>query len=389
MSDNHSGKNGQRDPWGRSPQEGPPDLADIFKKLFGGKSGSKSPKGSGSSRYVWFAVALFFVVWVISGIYVVSPAEEAVILRFGKFVTTQGPGPHWIPQLIYSRDVLNVQQVDTFAYQAEMLTQDENIVSVSLAVQYRIGQPKDYLFNVVDPVQTVKQATSSALRQVVGQMSLDAVLTTGRQQLRDEVAKILNETLSLYKAGIEVTDVALQPAKPPEAVTDAFDDAIKAREDEQRFINKAEAYARQKISLAKGQVARVQQSAEAYQQKVVLRAEGETARYLSLLVPYTEAPQVTRDRLYIDTVQKVLSHTSNILVDGSGNNILYLPLNQFLNKQAAGDEDTRSAGAKDKPVSNVTTLPDLSSDDDVPPGVAGSIYDRVTRPTYPQEETAR
>ncbi len=335
MSSDDSRNNGN-DPWGKRQDDGPPDLFDLIKKFFVGKkskSGQNSDSKDHPGRYVGYAAIVLVILWALSGIFLVSPPEESVVLRFGKYVETLGPGPHWIPRFVESERTLNVQQVSNFPYSAEMLTKDENIVSVSVAVQYRIGDPENYLFNVVDPVSTLQQATSSALRQIVGHMTLNSVLTTGRQRLRDAVAKQLNVILSQYKAGLLVTDVTLQPAKPPEAVTHAFDDAIKAREDEQRYINQAKAYARKVESIAKGKVARLQHSARAYQKEVSLRAEGQTARYLALLKPYQAAPGVTRERLYLDTLSNVLSHTTNIIIDSSGNNILYLPLDQILKRQ--------------------------------------------------------
>ena len=324
------------DPWGKRRDDTPPDLFDVIKKFFAGKKSKSDQDSEGNDRsgkYIAYAAIALVALWALSGIFLVSPAEQSVVLRFGKYVETLGPGPHWIPRFVDSERTLNVQQVSNFPYSAEMLTKDENIVSVAVAVQYRIGDPKAYLFNVVDPEVTLQQATSSALRQVVGHMTLDSVLTTGRQQLIDAVSVQLKKILARYKAGIEVTDVTLQPAKPPEAVTHAFDDAIKAREDEQRYINQAEAYARRVESTVKGKVARLTQSATAYQKSVVLNAQGQTARYLALLAPYQKAPGVTRERLYLDTMSDVLSKTTNIIIDSGANNVLYLPLDQILKRQ--------------------------------------------------------
>ena len=320
-------------------QDGPPDLDAMLKRFFNKLfSRGSNNSGAGSGNAVsgmkiagFFALAL--VVWGLLGIYVVSPAEQAVVTRFGRYVGITGPGPHWLPLGIESEDRLNVQQVSTFSYQAEMLTKDENIVSVAVAVQYRIADPKAYLFNVVNPIASLKQATASALRQVVGQTGLDDVLTTGRQELIEGVRKQLNTTLNIYHPGIVVTDVTLQPAKPPEQVTAAFDDAIKAREDEQRYINQAQAYARKISAVAQGQIARLKQQAAAYRQEVVLQAKAATTRYLALLKPYKSSPEVTRDRLYIDTIASVLSKTTNIFVETGGSNVLYLPLEQILRHQ--------------------------------------------------------
>jgi len=345
MSSDNSDNNGN-DPWGKRHDDGPPDLFDLIKKFFmGGKSNSAQNLGSlkNPGRYIGYGLAVLVVLWALSGIFLVSPAEEAVVLQFGKYQETLGPGPHWIPRFVQSERTINVQQVSNFPYQSEMLTKDENIVSVSVAVQYRIGNPEHYLFNVVAPILTLQQATSSALRQVVGEMTLNSILTTGRQRLRDGAEKQLNQILLTYKAGLEVTDVTLQPAKPPEAVTHAFDDAIKAREDEQRYVNKAKAYARKVESVVKGRVARLKQSASAYQKEIVLRAEGQTARYLALLTPYQKAPQVTRERLYLETVSDVLSKTTNIFVDSNGSNVLYLPLDQILKRQQGMKQPSRAS----------------------------------------------
>lgn len=321
-------------PWNRRQDDGPPDLIHLIKSFFLGKSAdSSSKKPDHFGLFLGLGALLLVLVWALSGIFLVSPAEQAVITRFGKYVGTVDPGPHWIPRLIEREETLNVQQVSNFSYTAEMLTEDGSIVSVSLAVQYRIANPKNFLFNVINPVNTLQQATYSALRQVVGHMPLDEVLTKGRQYLRDTVEKQLKQTLNLYRTGLEVTDVTLQPAQAPDAVTHAFDDAIKALEDEKRYISQAEAYARRVELINNGRIARIQKAANAYQRSTVLKAQGETARYLALLKPYEEAPNVTRERMYLDTLSNVLSRTTNIVVDSSGNNVLYLPLDQILKRQ--------------------------------------------------------
>lgn len=345
------GSNNQN-PWGKRPEQGPPDLIEFIKKLF--SNAKKSSVGATFSQnqsqnrnfnpLPWSlktiaiaVVSVFLFIWILAGIYIVKPAEQAVILRFGKYIGTDNAGPHWIPLLIDSRVIINTQQVQNFPFRADMLTNDENIVSVAVAVQYRIDNPQDYLFNIVRPVHALEQATSSALRQEVGEMSLDDVLTKGRQTLRQRVSDQLNHILVRYHTGLVVTDVTLQPAKPPEEVTAAFDDAIKAREDEQRYINQASAYVNQVTSAAKGQVARLMQSANAYQQSIVLQAKGQTARFLALYHAYKNAPIVTRERLYLEAMQEMLSKTHNIVVDANQNNMMYLPLNELL-KQSKENE---------------------------------------------------
>lgn len=331
MSNDHN-------PWGKRPEQGPPDLFELMKKLFSKAKQSASGSSVGSvgqlptgSLVVLVLGAVLFI-WIIAGIFVVKPAEQAVMLRFGKYTETLAAGPHWAPPFIERRFIVNTQEVRNFPYRSEMLTRDENIVSVAVAVQYRVADPKQYLFHVIHPVDALQQAASSALRQVVGQMSLDDVLTTGRQSLRDHMATQLNTILAMYQTGLEVTDVTLQPAKPPEEVTAAFDDAIKAREDEQRYINQAQAYVRQVTSTAKGQIARLTQSAKAYQQEAILRAQGQTARFLALLHAYQKAPAVTRERLYLEDMESVLSQTHTVIMDSGNSNLLYVPLKQLLKK---------------------------------------------------------
>lgn len=349
----------------------PPDLEALFKKLTadfkkrlttggrGGEGGSSASPDK-SNTGVFLIGALLFLVWLLSGIYIVSPAERAVIVRFGKYVRTEGPGPHWLPRFIEGNYTINVQRVGMFPYKAEMLTKDENIVSVELAVQYRIDNAENFLFNVVNPIESLKQATASALRQVVGQTTLDEILTTGRQLAREKITIQLRKTLSLYQPGLLVTDVTLLPAKPPEQVTEAFDDAIKAREDEQRYMNKAVAYQKKVTNQALGQTARLAQEADAFRKQTVFHAHAETAEFLAILPRYKEAPKVTRERLYLETIEQVLSHSTKMLVTVKGaSNLMYLPIDKLLqqNTQALkrklgeGSEaentssDTQSAGS--------------------------------------------
>lgn len=328
----------RKDPWRGSHEEGPPDLAHLFKRIFG-KLNQPSISGEAAKtqigRFVAVGVLIAIALWAAAGIFLISPAEQAVVLQFGKYVHTVGPGPHWIPPLFERRYTVNIQRVDSFPYESEMLTQDGNIVHVKIQVQYRITDLKNYLFNVVAPVETLHQAASSSLRQVVGQMNLDPILTTGREELAQRVTDLLQKTLFSYQSGIEVREVTLQSSKPPEAVTVAFDDVIKATEDQKRYINQAEAYAKKRVLTAQGEVSRITQEGDAYRYATVAQATGATAQYLALLRPYQAAPVITRERLYLDTVTEVLKNTQNILVDGGGNNVLYLPLEQMLHQRTA------------------------------------------------------
>ena len=270
------------------------------------------------------------LLWAVSGIFIVDPAEQAAILHFGRYVETVGPGPHWIARFISSKVVLNVDRVSDYSYSAQMLTRDENLVSVAVAVQYRIGDLQDYLFNVADVESSLQQATSSALRQVVGTTTLDQMITEGRDAWGSSVQDTLVKLLARYKTGIIVVNVSPQPARAPENVQDAFDDAIKAQEDEKRFKELAGAYAARVVPIAEGNATRIHEEAKAYAAQVVLRATGETAEFLALLPEYLRSPEVTSKRMYLESMQKVLSMSSTIMVDTKAGNILYLPLEQMM-----------------------------------------------------------
>ncbi|MDF1677167.1 MAG: FtsH protease activity modulator HflK [Legionellaceae bacterium] len=334
------GPDKDKTPWGSKGQ--PPDLDEAlkrlqrqFKKMFSnGKPSSKSPGASGYTDSGGPFVAIFLsiailVLWFLSGIFIVDPAEEAAILRFGRYVKTVGPGPHWIPRLIESKVQLNVERVSDYSYTAQMLTRDENLVSVALVVQYRIGDLESYLFNVSEPIESLQQATSSALRQVIGTTRLDAIITEGREMWGNDVQESLIAILKSYKTGIKVVNVSPQPARAPENVQDAFDDAIKAQEDEKRFKEQARAYEASVVPIAEGNAKRILAESEAAAEQVVLRAKGDVAEFLALLPEYLRSPVVTGERLYLEVMQHVLSRSSTIVVDGKAGNLLYLPLDKL------------------------------------------------------------
>lgn len=321
------------DPW-KNKNNTPPDLDELLLKWRRSFTGS-SPKNDNGSAAANFGIGLLFVVlvslWLISGFFIVSPSEKAVVLRFGEYYKTLDAGPHWIPRFIDEKFIVNVNKVYQFGYGAQMLTRDENIVDVELSVQYQVQNPRDFLFNVTVPTESIKEATASALRQVVGHTKLDEILTTGRELAREEVERQLIEILDIYKTGLHVVDVNLLPAKPPEQVTEAFDDAIKAREDQQRFINQAQAYKEKVIPISEGKASRIVQEAKAYKTKVTLDAKADVATFLALLTEHARAPQLTDQRLYYAALEKVFSNTSKILLDNNGsNNILYLPLDKMI-----------------------------------------------------------
>lgn len=336
----------EKDPWSGKNQ--PPDLDEALKRLQNklknlfkngpGKPGKDnvnmdSGSGSGSTGGGIIAIVLFFVaivLWALSGIFIVDPAEQAAILRFGKYVETVGPGPHWIPRIIATKVVMNMDRVLDYSYSGQMLTRDENLVAVSLVVQYRIGDLEAYLFNVSDPQESLQQATSSALRQVVGQTTLDQIITEGREVWGNSVQDSLINILGSYKTGIVIVNVSPQPARAPENVQDAFDDAIKAQEDEKRFKDQASAYEAKVVPIAEGNAKRVFEEAKAYAEQVVFRAKGEAAEFLQLLPEYVRSPAVTGHRMYMDAMQQVLSNSSKIIVDGKSGNLLYLPLEKLI-----------------------------------------------------------
>lgn len=351
------GKNDGKDPWGSD--QGPPDLDDVFrnfqkkfKGFFGGgggsgTGGSQSSQGGSASFSLSLLLVIVAVVYAGMGFYVIHPPEMGVVTRLGAYNRTVEPGLHWLPPIIEKKKVGDVRKIDSTSHKASMLTQDENIVDVEVIVQYRISDVEEFYFNVSSPVKSLKEATESAMRQVIGHSDLDSVITTGRAEIATRITEILQNTMGYYKAGLEVVDVAMQPAKYPAPVKPAFDDVIKAQEERVSTRNRAEAYANKILPDAEGRVQRLLEEAEAYKQEAILTAQGDTARFRLILPEYKIAPDITRKRLYLDTVEKVLSNTSKVLVDlDSGNNLVYLPIDRLMqnrelatNQQAGNDFD--------------------------------------------------
>lgn len=326
-----------KDPWGGKDQ--PPDLDEALKRfqerlkkaVFGDNGNGPTVNNNSGKGLLAALIALIIVVlWALSGIFIVDPAEQAVILRFGKYVETVGPGPHWIPRIISSKIVQNVERISHYSYSAQMLTKDENLVLVSLVVQYRIGDLEDYLFNVADPIESLQQTTSSALRQVVGTTTLDQIITEGREAWGSNVQDVLVKTLKKYNTGIVIVNVAPQPARAPETVQEAFDDAIKAAEDEKRFKGQALAYKAKVVPMAEGNAKRITEEAQAHAKQVVLKAKGDVAEFLALLPEYIRAPAVTAERMYLESMQRVMAQSTKIIVDSKTNNLLYLPLDKLI-----------------------------------------------------------
>ena len=346
MAWNEPGGNG-KDPWGHRKNDGPPDLDEIIKKVQeklnqwfgnrGGRSGSGQPGDSDSSGMNFTTLIVMgmvlLVVWLSFGFYIIQPAEQGVVTRFGRFLRTDGDGLHWhIPYPIEQVQKINVEQVRAVPHKALMLTQDENIVEIELVAQYRVKDAKSYLFNVVDPDKTLLQATESALRSVVGTSKMDDVLTLERDRVAADTKLLTQQILDGYQTGLIVSGVNMQNAQPPNEVQKAFEDVIKAREDEERLKNKAQAYKNEIVQRAGGEADKLRQESQAYKSQVVARAEGETQRFLSVLNEYNKSPEVTRRRLYLDTMEAVLGNTSKVLMDiKHGNNLTVLPLEQLLN----------------------------------------------------------
>ena len=364
MAWNEPGNNGKNnDPWKQGGRDqGPPDLDEVFRN-FGKKSGGmfgggNKSSGNGASAAFILILVIAAVVWAISGFYTIKDAERGVILRFGQYHTEVGAGIHWKPTFIDSVTPVNVQEVKSLRSDGFMLTQDQNLVRVTFEVQYRIYNARDYLFSVVDADRSLGEATDAALRFVIGHSIMDDVLTRGREVVRQNTRQELESIIAPYNMGLNLVDVNFRDARPPEEVRDAFDDAIKAQEDQERFVQEAQAYAREIEPRARGQVNRVMQEAEAYKQQIVLKAQGEVARFEQLLPEYLAAPKVTRDRLYLETMEAVYSNTSKVIVDvKNGNNIMYLPLDKLMN-QSGGNSSSGSA--------NPMPLPARSTDNTSP-----------------------
>lgn len=343
MAWNEPGNNGKNnDPWKQGGRDqGPPDLDEVFRNfgkkfggLFGGKGGNNGSSGASALFTVVLVVAL--LVWALSGFYTIKDAERGVILRFGQYHSEVGAGIHWKPTFIDTVIPVNTQEVRSLRTDGFMLTQDQNLVRVTFEIQYRIFNARQYLFSVVDADRSLREATDAALRFVIGHSIMDDVLTRGREVVRQNTRQELEGIIQPYNMGLVLVDVNFRDARPPEEVRDAFDDAIKAQEDQERFVQEATAYAREVEPRARGQVNRVMQEAEAYKQQIMLRAQGEVARFEQLLPQYLAAPQVTRDRLYLETMEYVYSNTSKILVDvKNSNNLMYLPIDQLMKQGAS------------------------------------------------------
>jgi modulator of FtsH protease HflK len=360
-------------------QDGPPDLDELWRdfnnrlnRLFGKKGGNnggpRGPLGGGGSggpsmenagKGFTAVVVVAVLVWLASGFYIVQEGREGVVLQFGKYHHTSMPGFQWrLPYPIQSHEVVNSSQVrivevgyrndvkSKVLREALMLTEDENIIDIQFAVQYRLKDAGDYLFNTIDPDESVKMAAETAIREVVGRSKMDFVLYEGREQIALNTAEVMQEILDKYGTGILVSSVTVQGVQPPEQVQAAFDDAVKAGQDRERLKNDGEAYANDVIPRARGNAARLLEEANGYQARVVAQSEGDSARFKAILTEYEKAPKVTKDRLYIDAMQEIYTNVTKVIVDSKGNSqLLYLPLDKLIEKTGATGANGSSAAS--------------------------------------------
>ncbi len=361
------GNNKPKDPWGGGDQ-GPPDLDEALKKLqeklgglFGGRGGAGKSGGGGGGASISGSLLLVILagallVWGLMGFYQIDEQERAVVLRLGKYHNTEQPGLHWNPPLIDEVLKVNTTKVRSVSFREIMLTKDENIVEVRVSVQYVIDDSEKFVLKVRAPENSLQHAAQSAIRHVVGDMRMDLVLTEGRAQISQEVRARLQRYLDNYETGIRVSTVNVDESKPPSQVQSAFDDVIKAREDEERLKNEAQAYANGIVPEARGRAQRTIEEASAYKEQVIANAEGEADRFNDLLAEYQKAPEVTRERLYLDALQDVLSRTNKVMVDvEGGNNVMYLPLDK-MTSQSGGSGSSRRSLSVDS--SNIRELTD-------------------------------
>jgi membrane protease subunit HflK len=345
---NEPGKD--KDPWGQRNNDGPPDLDELFKNLkdrFGGLLGGggngripRVPGGSGNLKgLVVFISVVLLLAWVATGIYIVDEGWRGVETRFGKRSVVTQAGPHWhFPFPFEDVELINVSDIRTARSKSKMLTSDENIVVMSIEIQYNVKDAQDFAFEVRDPDLTLQQTSETAIREVVGNNDMDLIITEGRAVVGSATKEIMQQILDNYRTGINVVTVNMDEAQPPEEVQDAFEDAIKAREDEQRIINEANAYRNDVVPKSRGEGQGLLEQAEAYKTRVVKSAQGETSRFDQLLAEYQRAPEVTRERLYLDTIESVMFRSPKVMIDiPDGNNLMFLPLDQLMGTSSANN----------------------------------------------------
>lgn len=375
MAWNEPGNN-DKDPWKNKggKNQGPPDLDELLNDLgkkvsgiFGGKSsGGSAPAGkSFSSIGISIILIIALVVYAFSGFYTIKEAEKGIVLRFGQYAGLVDPGINWKWTFVDRIIPIDMQSTREMQSSGFMLTQDENVVRVEMQIQYRVIDARNFVFSVTDAVDSLNQSLDSALRYVVGHAEMDDILTSGREQIRQSAWQELEKIIEPYNLGIMIVDVNFKDARPPNEVKDAFDDAISAQEDEVRFLREAEAYARGIEPRARGRVKRMEQEALAYKGRIVLDAEGEVARFKKILPEYQAAPAVTRQRLYIATMEKVYSNTSKVMVDvEGGNSMMYLPLDKIMQQQSTTQRVTPQPYPQSKTQPGINSSPSTSARSD-------------------------
>ena len=360
--------------WGQN-NDGPPDLEELWRR-FNKRLGSFGQKGNGSGGDKnspgrlppvggGIVIVIALLLWAASGVYIVDASERGVVFQFGRYLETTQPGPHWhIPWPVGSKEIVNVSEVRTIEVgyrnnarnkvpnEALMLTDDENIVDLQFAVQYVRTNPEDYLFYNRDPDQAVKQMAESAIREIVGKSKMDFVLQEGREELAINARDLMQSVLDRYQTGITVSQVTMQNAQPPDQVQAAFDDAVKAKQDQERQKNEGQAYYNDVVPKAQGAAARLSQEAEAYRGRVIAAAEGEASRFESVLNEYSKAPKVTRERMYLDTMQSIFTNATKVFIDQKDNsNLLFLPLDKLI-----GSGITRNSSSFDTGMDQVNDI---------------------------------
>jgi modulator of FtsH protease HflK len=373
---------GRRGGGGGGGNQGPPDLdelwrnfnqrlANIFGRRRGGAPGGEPPSFRQFGGGVTLLVILVLIVWLASGFYIVDASQRGVVLTFGKYALTTQPGLRWrMPYPIQSHEVVNISQVRTIEVgyrnnvkskvlrESLMLTDDENIVDIQFAVQYTLKDPEDYVFNVRRPDETVLQVAETAFREIVGNSSMDFALYEGREDIAARAAKLMQEILDRYKTGVLVSKVTMQNAQPPEQVQAAFDDAVKAKQDQERAKNEGQAYYNDVVPKARGTASRLIEEANGYRQRVVAYSEGEAARFKQVLTEYNRAPAVTRERLYLETLQQIMTSTSKVMIDArAGGNLLFLPLDKIMQMSGTGTAEA----VPPKPVPDAPSAPEAAS----------------------------
>ncbi len=390
---------------GQGPNQGPPDLDELWRDfnrklggLFGGAKGNRRPEGGGggfgagggggfqpdmksAGIGAGLIAAVVLLIWLGTGFFIVQEGQQAVITQFGKYKSTVGAGFNWrLPYPIQRHEVLFVTQVrsvdvgrdtiikTTGLRESAMLTEDENIVEIKLAVQYRLSDARAYLFESKAPAEAVVQAAETAVREVVGKMRMDAALGEEREQIGPRVRQLMQNILDRYKVGVEVVGINMQQGgvRPPEQVQSAFDDVLKAGQERERAKNEAQAYANDVIPRAVGSASRLKEEADAYKSRIVAQAQGDSQRFRSVLSEYQKAPQVTRDRMYLDAMQQIYGSVTKVLVESrQGSNLLYLPLDKIMQQTAAGgvaaNLDAPAAAASAAPLAP-TAAPPLPAD---------------------------